>query len=240
MVSERYSRDEDEYLTSANGSENCEEDESDDVAILSTQDLESSTSPNSILLGSFASPIILDSIPSIALDSYGFSTKIGEITYFLGDSYCNDVDFTITASEEHKQSKNFETEFVLSEVILKLQNQYSVQALSSPIMVECHHDVNVRFSQDQDQTSKKGETLSDLLLSSSESFTFFSYYRDYGIIIFDPGGIMFVIYSSAILLSILSIFDSVSIFPFDPGGIFPISVIYSVFRPIAILKSVSA
>ncbi|KAK2394874.1 hypothetical protein QL285_056658 [Trifolium repens] len=112
----------------------------------------------------------------------------------------------ITASEEHKQSKNFETQFVLSEVILKLQNQYSVQAFSSPIMVECQHDGNVRFS--QDQTSKKGETLSDLLLSSSESF------------VFDPGGIMFVIYSSAILLSILSIFDSISIFPFDPGGIF--------------------
>jgi hypothetical protein len=240
MVSERYPRDEDEDLASAYDSENCEEDEFHDVAILGTQDLESSTPQDSILFGSFASPIHPVSIPSIASDFDGFSIKIGEITCFLGDSCCNDVDFTITASEEHKQSKNFETEFVLSEVILKLQNQYSVQAFSSPIMVECQHDGNVRFSQDQDQTSKKGETLSDLLLSSSESFTFFSYYRDYGIIIFDPGGIMFVIYSSAILLSILSIFDSVSIFPFYPGGIFPISVIYSVFRPIAILKSVSA
>jgi hypothetical protein len=39
MVSERYPRDEDEDCASAYGSENCEEDESDDVAILSTQDL---------------------------------------------------------------------------------------------------------------------------------------------------------------------------------------------------------
>jgi hypothetical protein len=52
MVSERYPRDEDEDLASAYGFENCEEDESDDVAILDTQDLESSTSPDSILCGS--------------------------------------------------------------------------------------------------------------------------------------------------------------------------------------------
>ncbi|KAK2437988.1 hypothetical protein QL285_022816 [Trifolium repens] len=38
--------------------------------------------------------------------------------------------------------------------------------------------------------------------------------------VFDPGGIISVIYSFAIMLFILSIFDSVSIFPFDPGGIF--------------------
>jgi hypothetical protein len=37
---------------------------------------------------------------------------------------------------------------------------------------------------------------------------------------FDPGGVMSVIYSFAIMLFIPSIFDSVSIFPFDPGGIF--------------------
>ncbi|KAK2397801.1 hypothetical protein QL285_059341 [Trifolium repens] len=137
MVSEQYPRDEDEDLASAYDSENCEEDEFDDVAILGTQDLESSTPQDSILFGSFASPIHPVSIPSIASDFDGFSIKIGEITCFLGDSCCNDVDFTITASEEHNQSKNFETQFVLSEVILKLQNQYSVQAFSSPIMVEC-------------------------------------------------------------------------------------------------------
>jgi hypothetical protein len=38
--------------------------------------------------------------------------------------------------------------------------------------------------------------------------------------VFDPGGIISVIYSFSIMLFILSIFDSVSIFPFDPGGIF--------------------
>ncbi|KAK2429857.1 hypothetical protein QL285_028259 [Trifolium repens] len=43
MVSEQYPRYEDEDLASAYDSENCEEDESDDVAILGIQDLESST-----------------------------------------------------------------------------------------------------------------------------------------------------------------------------------------------------
>jgi hypothetical protein len=177
MVSERYPRDEDEDCASAYDSENCEEDESDDVAILSTQDLESSTSQDSILFGSFASPIIPVSIPSIASDFDGFSIKIGEITCFLGDSCCSNVDFAIAASEEDKQSKNFEPEFVLSDVVLKLQNQSSVQVFSSTIKVKRKHDGNVQFSQDQDQNSKKGEMLSDFLLCSLESFAFFSQHR---------------------------------------------------------------
>ncbi|PNX67535.1 hypothetical protein L195_g055681 [Trifolium pratense] len=71
MVSERYPRDEDEDCTSAYGSENGEEDESD------------STSQNSILFGSFTSPIVLVSTTSIAPYSDGFSIKIGEVTCFL-------------------------------------------------------------------------------------------------------------------------------------------------------------
>ncbi|KAK2406786.1 hypothetical protein QL285_042474 [Trifolium repens] len=90
-VEERYPRDEDEDLASAYDSENCEADES-------------STSQDSILFGSFANPITPVSIPSIALDSDGFSIKIGEITCFLGDSCCSDVDFMVTASKKDKHS----------------------------------------------------------------------------------------------------------------------------------------
>ncbi|PNX78885.1 hypothetical protein L195_g034867 [Trifolium pratense] len=36
--------------------------------------------------------------------------------------------------------------------------------------------------------------------------------------VFDPGGIMSVLYNSAIMLSTLLIFNSISLFPFDPGG----------------------
>ncbi|KAK2384322.1 hypothetical protein QL285_071680 [Trifolium repens] len=190
MVLERYPRDEDEDCASAYDSENCEEDESVDVAILGTQDLESSTPQASILFGSFASPIITVPIPSIASDFDGFSIKIGEITCFLGDSCCRDVDFTITASEEDKQSKNFEPEFVIYAVNQILQNQYGVQALSSPIKVERQHDDNVQFSHDQDQNSKKGEMISDLLLCSSESIAFFSHHRGLCITVFDPGGVV--------------------------------------------------
>ncbi|MCI75109.1 hypothetical protein A2U01_0096376, partial [Trifolium medium] len=59
MVSERYPRDEDEDCAPAYDSEYCEADESDDVEILSNfpRDLESSTSSNSLVFGSFASPI---------------------------------------------------------------------------------------------------------------------------------------------------------------------------------------
>ncbi|MCI78757.1 hypothetical protein A2U01_0100028, partial [Trifolium medium] len=65
------------------------------------------------------------------------------------------VDFMITASEEDKHSKDFETEFVHSTVSQKSQNQYSVQAFSSPIKVERHHDGNVRLLQDHDPNGKK-------------------------------------------------------------------------------------
>jgi hypothetical protein len=137
MVSERYPRDEDEDFASAYDSESCDDDESAAVEILSNfpHDPDSSTSQTSILFGSFASPIIPVSIPSITPDFDGFSIKIGEITCFLGDSCCSDVDFTITALEGDKQSKNFEPEFVLSVVSQRLQNRSSVKAFSSPIKI---------------------------------------------------------------------------------------------------------
>jgi hypothetical protein len=107
----------------------------------------------------------------------------------------------ITASEEDKHSTVFETEFVLSEVNQQLQNQ-SVQAFSSPIKVERQHDGNVLFSHDQDQSSKKGEMLSDFLLCSSEIVTFFSHYRDFGITVFDPGGALFILLVCTIYITL--------------------------------------
>ncbi|CAJ2637276.1 unnamed protein product [Trifolium pratense] len=205
MVSERYPRDEDD-CASAYDSESCEEDESAVVEILSNfpQDPESSTSQGSILFGSFASPIIPVSIPSIASDFDGFSIKIGEITCFLGYSCCSDVDFTITASEEDEKPKNLETEFVSYEVSMTLLNQSCVKAFSSPIKIKRQHDGNVRFSQDQDQDSKKGEPFSDLLLCSSESIIFVSHHHALGITVFDPGGFILVIYRSNIMLAVKS------------------------------------
>jgi hypothetical protein len=49
----------------------------------------------------------------------------------------------ITSSEEDKHSKDFETEFVLSAVNQKSQNQSGVQAFSYSIKVKCKHDGNV-------------------------------------------------------------------------------------------------
>ncbi|CAJ2651038.1 unnamed protein product [Trifolium pratense] len=234
--------DEDEDCASADDSESCEKDESDDVAILSTstQDLEFSTSQDSILFGSFASPIIPVSIPSITPDSDGFSFKIGEIPCFLGDSCCSNVSFMITASKEDKHSKDFETEFVLSAVSQKSQNQSIVQVFSSPIKFKRQHGGNVRFSQDRDQTSKKGELLSDLPLRLSKIITFFSYHRDLCIIVFDPGGTNLfrsslftsTVFATTFYLLFLALIFSLhhhslnsSHFVFDPGGNQLISVL---------------
>ncbi|MCI48204.1 hypothetical protein A2U01_0069447, partial [Trifolium medium] len=74
--------------------------------------------------------------------SDGFSIKIGEVTCFLGDSCCIDVNFTITALEE-EQSKAFETEFVFFTINQKLQNPSSVQVFSSLIKVKRQHGGNV-------------------------------------------------------------------------------------------------
>ena len=88
MVSERYPKDVDEDCASASDSKNCVEDASDDddeVLNVSSQNLESSTSQNSILVGSFESSIIPDSTISIAPVFDWFSIKIREIYCSFGD-----------------------------------------------------------------------------------------------------------------------------------------------------------
>ncbi|CAJ2640636.1 unnamed protein product [Trifolium pratense] len=223
MVSERYPRDEDEDCASAHGSENCEEDQvqeagsssavsihiqdsssdsiseaAGEISQSSTSVLESITANDScnFSFGNFHSENVqIRSIEIVKPDIKGCTVKIGQIECFLNK-------FTLA---EHHDS-------VIS--------QSTVPAFSSPIKVERQHDGNVRFSRDQDQNSKKGETLSDLLLPSSASIIFISLHRGLCITVFDPGGTMRMIYSFAIMLHILSFFNSVSIFPFDPGGIF--------------------
>jgi hypothetical protein len=190
MVSERYPREEDEECVSAYGSENCEENQVQNDDSSSVFATMENSDPD-IVFVNFNQELNLEKVQMLSINTINPSIDGNSIKIAAITCF---IDSAISQS--------------------------IVPAFSSPITVECQHEGNIRFSQDQDQTSKKGETLSDLLLSSSESFTFFSYYRDYGIIVFDPGGIMFVIYSFTILLFILSIFDSVSIFPFDPGGIF--------------------
>ncbi|PNX81226.1 hypothetical protein L195_g037243 [Trifolium pratense] len=208
MVSERYPRDEDEDSASAFDSECCEEDESADVVILSnsTQDLEFSPSEDSISFGSFGnsdpSTVQSASITSITPTIDGFTIQIGEIASLLVSSNCN-VESAFAASKENENSTNLDSEIVVSEAIKglnerksefgvsaeikQLQNQFGVQAYSSPIKVERQHDGNtVRFSQDHDQNSKKGDMLSDLLLCSSESIVFSSHHRDLGFTVFDP------------------------------------------------------
>jgi hypothetical protein len=190
MVSEPYPREEDEECASAYGSENCEENQVPNDDSSSVFATMANKDPD-IIFGNFHQESNLEKVQMLSINTINPSIEGNSIK--IGAITC----------------------FIASEI-----SQSTVNAFSSPIKVKRQHDGTVQFSQDHDQNSKKGETISAFLLCSSEIITFFSYYHDYGIIVFDPGGIMFVIYSSAILLSILSIFDSVSIFPFDPGGIF--------------------
>jgi len=145
MVSKRYPRDVDVDCASASDSEICEEDGSDDDEVLSvsSQNLEFSTSQNSILFGSFENPIIPVSSTSIVPVFDGFSIMVGEISCFLGDACSNNGDSAITSSEEDKQSKDDETQFVISKASKKSKNQ-SVQAFSSMIKRQ-HDDIVDRF-----------------------------------------------------------------------------------------------
>jgi hypothetical protein len=230
MVSEQYPRDVDEDYASASDSEICEEDGSDDDEVLSvsSQNLESSTSQNSILFGSFANPIIPVSCTSIVPVFDGFSIKVGEISCFLGDSCSNNGDSAITSSEEDKKSKDDESQFVISKASKKPKNQ-SVQAFSS--MIKRRHDDKVnRFSHDQNR--KNGEKLSDSLLCSLGSTSDFSTTclscSDF---VFDPGGtssfrsslFSSLVFAVAIYLSFLSMLQTQRLksshFVFDPGGI---------------------
>jgi hypothetical protein len=92
MVSERYPRDEDDDASaSASGSDIDEDEDSDDAAFASAIQ-EPSASHDCIRFGSFDSPIISVSTPSIEPKFDGFSVKIGEISCVLVDSCTNIVD----------------------------------------------------------------------------------------------------------------------------------------------------
>lgn len=93
MVSERYPRDEDDDASACDSASDEDEDSGDDeVLTTSTNVLENSASFDGIVFGSFESPIVLVSTPSIEPKFDGFSVKIGEISCVFVDSCKNIVD----------------------------------------------------------------------------------------------------------------------------------------------------
>jgi len=86
MVSERYPRDEDDDASACDSASDEDEDSGDDeVLTTSANVLENSASFDDIVFGSFESPIILVSTPSIEPKFDGFSIKIGEISCAIID-----------------------------------------------------------------------------------------------------------------------------------------------------------
>ncbi|RHN77028.1 hypothetical protein MtrunA17_Chr1g0150311 [Medicago truncatula] len=116
MVSERYPRDEDDDASASASDSVLDEDDdsvSDEVLAVSAPILETSASHDCIFFGSFDSPIVPVSTPSIEPKFDGFSVKIGEISCVFVDSCKNIVNFddsVFIASEENGYVKVLEPE----------------------------------------------------------------------------------------------------------------------------------
>jgi len=113
MVSERYPKDEDDDA-SASDSAYDEDDDSvcDEVLTVSAPILATSSSPDLIFFGSFDTPIVPVSTPSIEPKFDGFTVKIGEISCVFIDSCKNIVDcdeYVFIASEEDGYLKVLES-----------------------------------------------------------------------------------------------------------------------------------
>jgi len=103
MVSERYPRDEDD---DASASDIDEDEDSDDAASASAIK-EPLASQDCFRFGSFDSPIIPVSNPSIEPKFDGFSIKIGEISYVIIDPCCSIVKADDCVSLIHKKMTNW-------------------------------------------------------------------------------------------------------------------------------------
>jgi len=133
MVSERYPRDEDDDASACDSISDEDEDSGDDeVLTTSAHVLENSASFDGIVFGSFESPIVPISTPSIEPKFDGFSVKIGEISCVFVDSCKNIVDCddsVFVASEEDGYVKVLEPQ-------LKIRNSvYSFSEASEDFVI---------------------------------------------------------------------------------------------------------
>jgi hypothetical protein len=127
IVSERYPRDEDTYVSDTNSAANSASTIDDDEVLSHDEDMEVSAPEfqpsslcNHICFGSFGnsdlSTVHSVLIPSIQPKIDGFTIKIGEITCPLIDSSCN-INSVSAVSNENEKSKNLDSKIVVSEAI---------------------------------------------------------------------------------------------------------------------------
>ena len=126
-VSKRYPMDEDEDASACDSASDEDEDSGDDeVLTTSANVLENSASFDDIVLGSFESPIVSVSTPSIEPKFDGFSIKIGENSCAIIDPCCNIIvedDYVFIDSQEDEKLQVLEpqlkihcSDFIVSEV----------------------------------------------------------------------------------------------------------------------------
>jgi hypothetical protein len=127
MVSERYPRNEDDDVASASDSDIGEDEDEESASASSILD---SSASHRFVFGSFDSPIVPVSSPSIEPKFDGFSVQIGAISCVFVDSCKNIVDCAdsvFVASEEdgyvkdvEPALKNHDSDFVVSEASQEL------------------------------------------------------------------------------------------------------------------------
>lgn len=113
MVSERYPRDEDDDASASASDYDIDEDEDSDDAAFASMIKGPSASHDHIVFGSFESPIVPVSTPSIEPKFDGFSVKIGEISCAIIDPCCNIIaedDSVFIDSQEDEKLQVLEPE----------------------------------------------------------------------------------------------------------------------------------
>lgn len=189
MVLERYPRDEDDDA-SASALDEDDDSVSDEVLAVSAPILETSASHDCIFFGSFDSPIVPVSTPSIEPKFDGFSVKIGEISCVFVDSCKNIVNFddsVFVASEENGYVKVLEPELKIRNSVYgfsKASEHFITHATPVRLRSAVYGVAAVRPFASWLFVGKQPE---HLVSSDNYQLPFFKLH-DESIVDFDPGG----------------------------------------------------
>lgn len=218
MVSERYPREEDDDASASDSAFDEDDDSvSDEVLTVSAPILETSSS-HCIRFGSFDSPIIPVSNPSIKPEFDGFSIKIGEISCVLTDSCKSIVDDDDSAhaalQDDEKQKvlesqlQNRDSEFVHFEAPEVLVTVLPVRLCSTVYGVAASRSLALWFF-----AGKQTEPIVSAVNNQVWSFQL----HDESIVDFDPGGRVFFCSLFSVLIVLRQLHFRLWWIPWDRG-----------------------
>lgn len=191
MVSERYPWDEDDDASACDSASDEDEDSGDDEVLTTSADvLENPASFDGIVFGSFESPIVPVSTPSIEPKFDGFSIKIGEISCAIMDPCCNiivedDSVFIYSQEEEKLQVLEHELKIHCSDFIVSEASEEFVIHTAPMRLRSIVYDVAaVRPFASWLFVGKQAEQLVFAVNNQLRVFDL----HDESIVVFDPGG----------------------------------------------------